>query len=72
MLIESIIFYLLLIDSICAAGFSLAGKTNWWYDNFRPMARMFPLIKGWAVAYFILVLFIGWILWQTGALVTFW
>jgi hypothetical protein len=72
MTIASIIFYLLLIDAIFAVLISWSGKTGWWYQSFTPLARQFPLVKGWTAAYLGLTLFIGWILHTSGNLVMFW
>ncbi len=55
---QLIVFYLLLLDSIVVnllAWFD--GK--WFAKNFRTFSRYFPIAKGWAALYFLLVLWIG-------------
>lgn len=63
--IEEIIFYLLLIDSIGANLVAWFGHT-WYTSHFRLMSRYFPVAKGWCVAYFVLVLWIGTMLLRLG------
>ncbi len=66
--IEVIIFYLLLIDSAGANVLAWGTNGKWWRKNFRIFSRQFPATKGWSTYYFILVLFIGWLLYRYGAL----
>lgn len=72
MTIISIIFYLLLLDALFAFVVSWSGKTGWWYQYFTPIARQFPLVKGWTLMYLVLVIFIGWLMMESGQLVMFW
>ena len=65
MTIEIIIFYVLLVDSICANLFAMFGE-RWYTKHFRTMSRWFPLAKGWAIYYLILVLWIGSLLFRLG------
>jgi hypothetical protein len=67
MTIEAIIFYVLLIDAIGANLTVLLGP-EWYIKHFRIISRWFPPAEGWALFYLALVLFIGWILYQNGAL----
>ena len=60
--LEIFIFYLLLLDSIIVNLMAWLGdrRTNKWYiKNFRTFSRYFPITKGWAVLYLVLVLWIG-------------
>lgn len=66
--IEVIIFWLLLIDSIGANLLAWFGGGKWYTENFRLFSRFFPVVKGWATYYLILVLFIGFLLNKFGAL----
>jgi hypothetical protein len=56
--IEAIIFYLVLLDSIGAVVVSLF-CAKWYKKNYRGFWKHFPATKGWCIAYFILVLWIG-------------
>lgn len=67
MLIESLIFYLLLIDSV-AANLIAWFEKDWFIKHFRFISGIFPLAKGWTTYYLVLVLFIGYVLYQTGNL----
>lgn len=67
MTIEAVIFYLLLLDSIMASLVSLLGR-RWYMHHFRLISRLFPLAKGWALYYFVLVLWIGWLTYAAGLL----
>ncbi len=69
---ESIIFYLLLIDALGANLFAFSGGKKWYQRNCTILARYFPLSKGWTLYYLTLVLFIGYILLRHNLLVTFW
>lgn len=70
--IESIIFYLLLIDAIGANLLAWSGGQLWWQRNLNVVARYFPLSRGWTSYYLVLVLLIGWILARHDLLVTPW
>jgi len=65
---EAIIFYLLLLDSVSCNLFAWTGKEKWYTKHFRALSRQFPLTKGWAAYYLILVLWIGSLLYRVGAL----
>lgn len=56
----SVIFYLLLLDSIVANIIAFFGET-WYIHHFRLISRFFPLSKGWTIYYFVLVLYIGYL-----------
>ena len=60
--LESIIFYVLLLDAIGANLIAYGGGQSWWKQNLAPIARHIPLAKGWTTYYLILVLFIGYVL----------
>ncbi|MDD3662557.1 MAG: hypothetical protein PHT84_01690 [Candidatus Pacebacteria bacterium] len=59
-----IIFFLLLIDSLGVNLFAWFGNREWYYKYLPVFSKHFPLSKGWAVYYLILVLFIGLILFK--------
>ncbi|MDP2629217.1 MAG: hypothetical protein Q8P45_00725 [Candidatus Harrisonbacteria bacterium] len=65
--LEVIIFYILLIDSIGANLLVWFGSEKWYGLNFRLMSRFFPLSKGWAAYYLLLVLWMGLMLYRLGA-----
>ena len=64
---ETVLFLLLLIDSIGANLLTWCGGQKWWTKHFRIFSRYFPAVKGWTSFYLVLVLFIGWILYKYGA-----
>lgn len=55
--IEQIIAALLVLDSVIA---NIVAWTNrdWYRQNFKLMARYFPLTKGWSLAYLVLAIWI--------------
>lgn len=59
-MIESIIFYLLLLDSITANFVAMYGE-KWYVHHFRIISRLFPMTKGWTLYYLVLVLWIGYL-----------
>ena len=61
---EFIVFYLLLVDSVGCFLMTWLGGANWYKKTFKVFARQFPVTKGWATYYLLLVLFIGWILFK--------
>lgn len=67
MSIDTIIFYLLLIDSLGANFVAWFGE-KWYTRNFRIFSRYFPVSKGWCFYYLILVLWAGSILCRAGML----
>jgi hypothetical protein len=59
--IEAIIFYFLVIDSVCGnliVWFS-PKLLNWYTTTWKKFSRVFPANKGWMALYLILVLWIG-------------
>jgi hypothetical protein len=67
MSIETIIFYILLIDAIGANVVAHFGR-QWYVQHFRTMSRWFPLAEGWAIYYLVLILWVGSLLYRAGAL----
>lgn len=67
--IESIIFYLLLMDALGANYLAWSGKQSWWQQHLAPIARFIPLARGWTTYYLTLVLMMGTMLYRLGALV---
>jgi hypothetical protein len=61
MLVQTVIFWLLLLDSLCANFVAWFGRA-WYVHNFRLVSRFFPLAKGWPALYLALVLWIGFLL----------
>ena len=59
--ILAIVFYVLLVDSLGANIAAWAHAEKWWNKHFPCVAKYFPLTKGWAGYYLILVLFIGYL-----------
>ena len=68
MTIEAVVFYLLVLDSVSANLFAWGGANRWYIKHFRLVSQFFPLAKGWAFYYLVLVLWIGSLLWRAGAL----
>ena len=68
--LEVIVFYVLLIDSIGANLIAWGGEDKWYKKNFTIIARYFPATKGWTTYYLILVLWIGVMLYNAGILVS--
>lgn len=58
--LETIIFAILLIDSLAVNLFAWFGGYDKWYP--RTFSRLFPIAKGWAGYYLLLVIFIGYLL----------
>ncbi len=57
-----IIFYFLLIDSVSANIVAWSGLKKWYQGNFTIFSRYFPITKGWAGYYLLLVVFIAYII----------
>ena len=57
--IETIIFFLLLIDSVSSNIISWGGEEKWYAKRFRVISKNFPATKGWTTYYLILVLWMG-------------
>jgi len=62
--VETIIFLVLLIDSVSVNIFAWFGGYEKWYP--RTLSRLFPITKGWTGYYLVLVLFIGYLLNKMG------
>jgi len=58
--LEVIVFWMLLIDAIGANIVAWPGN-SWYKENFRLISRFFPPARGWAIAYLIIVLWIGYL-----------
>lgn len=67
MTLEAIIFYILLIDAISANIVAISGS-GWYAKYLRTFSRWFPMAKGWAIYYLILVLWVGTLLYRMGTL----
>jgi hypothetical protein len=59
-LIQAIVYYLFLIDSVGALLMAWFGD-KWYKRNFRIFSRYFPPSKGWCTYYFLLILWIGYL-----------
>jgi len=57
-MLEQIIYYLILLDSIGAVILSWCCQ-KWYKKNYKGIYKHFPATKGWCLAYFILVLWVG-------------
>ena len=66
-MIEVILFYLALLDAICANLLTWFDQ-RWYTKHFRLMSRFFPPSRGWSAYYLLLVLWIGWLLARQGLL----
>ena len=64
---EAVIYYLFVIDAIMANIFALF-YPNWLKKNYKGFYKHFPLTKGWALFYLILVIWIGCALYRLGIL----
>ncbi len=64
--IDVILFWLLLLDSVCVNILAWFGA-GWYVHHFRHLSRLFPLAKGWALCYLVLVLWVGSILYRGGS-----
>lgn len=60
MTIEQIVFYLLLLDSVCANIVAWV-SAEWYTRHLRLISRWFPITKGWTTYYLLLVLWIGYL-----------
>ena len=70
--LESIVFYILLIDAIGANVLAYGGGQRWWQRYASLIARHFPLSRGWTTYYLILILIMGTLLYRLNALVLPW
>ncbi|MCB9808841.1 hypothetical protein H6776_00385 [Candidatus Nomurabacteria bacterium] len=64
--IDSIVFFVLLADSLVANIIAWFGS-RWYLDHFQIMSRWLPLTKAWSLGYFLIVLWVGSILLRAGA-----
>ena len=66
--VESIIWYLVALDAIGAVIFAFFcdGCNKWYKKNYAWFWKHLPLTKGWALAYFGLVLWVGYGLLRLG------
>lgn len=67
--LESIIFYLLLIDAIGANILAWSTSTQWWHQHMPVISRYFPMVRGWTTYYLILIVLMGIMLYRLDALV---
>ena len=67
MTVQEVVFYLLLIDAI-GANLVMFFDQRWYTKHFRWFSRVFPPARGWAAYYLLLVLWIGWLLFDAGLL----
>jgi len=70
--LESIVFYLLLVDALGANLLAWSSGRLWWQRHMNVIARYLPLTRGWTVYYLILVLIMGIMLHRLDALVLLW
>ncbi len=64
MKLEIIIFFILLINSVGAMIISFFGDDKWYKKHLGIFAKYFPKAKGWSVYYFLLVLWIGYLVFK--------
>ncbi len=64
--LETIIVFLLLLDSIGAILFAYTDGKKWYQKHFRLISRWFPMAKGWPLLYFGLVVYFGYLLYKNG------
>jgi len=65
--IEAILWYAILIDCIGASIVTLF-FLDWYHENFPKLQKIFPLSKGWCIAYFLGVFWIGCLLYRMNIL----
>jgi hypothetical protein len=65
---ESIIWYLFLLDALGANLFVWMGYGKGIQKKFKGFFKHFPLTKGWALMYLVLVLWVGSVLYRLGIL----
>lgn len=58
-MIEVIIFYILLVDSVAANVLAWTKGRKWYHRHFRIISRWLPMARGWALYYLVLVLAFG-------------
>lgn len=67
--LESIIFYILLIDAIGANILAWSGGQRWWQKHMNIIARHLPITRGWTSYYLVLVAVLGYVLLRNDLLV---
>ncbi|MBU3887867.1 hypothetical protein [Methylosinus sp. KRF6] len=67
MSLESLVFYLLLIDAI-GANVVVRFGSRWYVQHFRTISRWFPPAEGWVLYYLVLVVWVGSLLYRAGKL----
>lgn len=71
--LESIIFYVLLLDASAALMLAVWGGRAWWQGLSPSLSQQFPLTKGWTGLYLAIVILMGIILVRNDLLVLpFW
>lgn len=65
--VEQIIYYLVFLDSL-GANFMAWFFPKWLKKNYKGIWKHFPLTKGWAAWYLVLVLWVGYGLLRLGVL----
>ena len=65
--IEAIIWWGLLLDSL-GANFMALFYPGWYKKTFKGLWKHFPVTKGWAAFYLVLVLWVGYGLYRLGVL----
>lgn len=63
--VEVIIFYILLIDAL-AVNFVIWFGSRWYSKGLQSFSRWFPPAKGWAMYYLLLMLLMGFLMFQFG------
>lgn len=64
--LESVVWVILLVDAVGANVVVYFGDDKWYKKHLRVFSRFFPLAKGWAGYYLVLVLWIGFMLYRSG------
>lgn len=59
---EAILFYLIVLDAVIANIIAWSKFSNSYNKKFGLFSRIFPLTKGWAIYYAVLVFWIGYAL----------
>ena len=68
-MLESIVFYTLLLDAIGANLLAWSGGQQWWQKHMNIVARHLPITRGWTTYYLILVLLFGLLLGRNDLLI---
>jgi hypothetical protein len=66
-MVETVLFYVLLVDSIICNVIAHFGE-RWYVMHFRSLSRIVPVTKAWALIYLALVLWAGSFLYRMGTL----